>query len=66
MLAYSMLYRWTPERRELDYLRMLGAAVVVFWLLQMDYFGFRPWRAIWASRWCKAAFSSPSWRIRHG
>lgn len=27
MLAYSILYRWTPERRELDYLRMLGASV---------------------------------------
>ncbi len=26
MLAYSMLYRQTPERRELDYLRMLGAS----------------------------------------
>ena len=26
MLAYSMLYRMTPERRELDYLRMLGAS----------------------------------------
>jgi ATP-binding cassette, subfamily B, bacterial len=26
MLAYSMLYRHTPERRELDYLRMLGAS----------------------------------------
>ena len=26
MLAYSMLYQWTPERRELDYLRMLGAS----------------------------------------
>ena len=25
-LAYSMLYRWTPERRELDYVRMLGAS----------------------------------------
>jgi ATP-binding cassette, subfamily B, bacterial len=24
-LAYSALYRWTPERRRLDYLRMLGA-----------------------------------------
>ncbi|MBM3774982.1 MAG: ABC transporter ATP-binding protein, partial [Acidobacteria bacterium] len=24
-LAYSMLYRWTPQRRELDYLRLLGA-----------------------------------------
>jgi ATP-binding cassette subfamily B protein len=27
MLAYSLLYRWTPERRELDYLRMLGASL---------------------------------------
>ncbi len=26
MLAYSMLYRHTPERRELDYLRLLGAS----------------------------------------
>ena len=26
MLAYSMLYQWTPERRELDYLRLLGAS----------------------------------------
>jgi ATP-binding cassette, subfamily B, bacterial len=26
-LAYSVLYRWTPERRRLDYLRMLGASV---------------------------------------
>ncbi len=30
------------------YLLMLGAAVVIFWLLQMDYFGLRPWRAVWA------------------
>ncbi|MBK5293814.1 MAG: ABC transporter ATP-binding protein [Acidobacteriia bacterium] len=26
-LAYSLLYRWTPERRELDYVRMLGASL---------------------------------------
>jgi ATP-binding cassette subfamily B protein len=26
MLSYSLLYRWTPERRELDYLRMLGTS----------------------------------------
>lgn len=26
MLGYSLLYRWTPERRELDYLRALGAS----------------------------------------
>jgi ATP-binding cassette subfamily B protein len=25
-LAYSMLYSWTPQRRELDYLRLLGAS----------------------------------------
>jgi len=30
------------------YLLILGAAVVVLWLLQMEYFGFRPWRAVWA------------------
>jgi len=28
---------------------MLGAAVVILWLLQMDYFGTRPWRAVWAA-----------------
>jgi len=27
MLNYSMLYRYTPERRELDYLRFLGASI---------------------------------------
>jgi ATP-binding cassette, subfamily B, bacterial len=26
MLSYSLLYQWTPERRQLDYLRMLGAS----------------------------------------
>src|SRR5262249_10866782 len=25
-LSYSLLYRWTPQRRELDYLRLLGAS----------------------------------------
>src|SRR5262249_5189530 len=30
-------------------LLMLGAAVVVLWLLQMDYFGTRPWRIVWAA-----------------
>jgi ATP-binding cassette subfamily B protein len=25
-LEYSLLYRWTPERRQLDYLRFLGAS----------------------------------------
>ena len=27
-LSYSLLYRWTPERRELDYLRYLGTSDV--------------------------------------
>jgi len=26
---------------------ILGTAVVIFWLLQMEYFGVRPWRAVW-------------------
>ena len=26
-LAYSVLYRWTPQRRQLDYLRLLGASL---------------------------------------
>jgi ATP-binding cassette subfamily B protein len=26
MLGYSILYRWTPERREIEYLRLLGAS----------------------------------------
>jgi len=28
---------------------LLGAAVIILWLLEMDYFGVRPWRAIWAA-----------------
>jgi hypothetical protein len=28
---------------------LLGAAVIIVWLLQMDYFGVRPWHAIWAA-----------------
>ena len=27
---------------------MLGAAVIIGWLLQMDYGGVRPWKAVWA------------------
>jgi ATP-binding cassette subfamily B protein len=26
ILTYSILFRWTPERREMDYLRLLGAS----------------------------------------
>jgi hypothetical protein len=28
---------------------MVGVVVIIFWLLQMDYFGVRPWRAVWAA-----------------
>jgi hypothetical protein len=28
---------------------MLGATVIILWLLQMEYFGMRPWRAVWAA-----------------
>ena len=31
-----------------QWLLLMGLAVVGFWLLQMDYFGVRPWRAIWS------------------
>ena len=30
-------------------LALLGAAVIILWLVQMDYFGVRPWQAIWAA-----------------
>ncbi len=29
-------------------LLLMGLAVVAVWLLQMDYFGVRPWHAVWA------------------
>jgi hypothetical protein len=29
-------------------LLLVGLAVIALWLLQMDYFGVRPWRAVWA------------------
>ena len=28
---------------------LLGAAVIILWLFQMDYFGTRPWQAVWAA-----------------
>jgi hypothetical protein len=38
------------EGRDADRaLLWLGAAVIILWLLQMEYFGVRPWRAIWAA-----------------
>lgn len=40
-LQYSLLYRWTPERRQLDYLRYVGASDVTAKEVQM--FGLAPW-----------------------
>ncbi len=40
-LEYSLLYRWTPERRQLDYLRFLGASDRTAKEVQM--FGLAPW-----------------------
>ena len=40
-LAYSLLYRWTPERRELDYLRFVGASDRTAKEVQM--LGLAPW-----------------------
>src|SRR4051812_14988800 len=40
-LGYSLLFRWTPERRQLDYLRYVGASNVTAKEIQM--FGLAPW-----------------------
>lgn len=40
-LEYSLLFRWTPERRQLDYLRLLGASDRPAKEVQM--FGLAPW-----------------------
>ena len=40
-LEYSLLFRWTPERRQLDYLRYVGASDRTAKEVQM--FGLAPW-----------------------
>ncbi|MEO8575987.1 MAG: ABC transporter ATP-binding protein [Gemmatimonadales bacterium] len=40
-LGYSLLFRWTPERRQLDYLRVVGASNITAKEVQM--FGLAPW-----------------------
>ncbi len=40
-LGYSLLFRWTPERRQLDYLRLVGAWDKTAKEVQM--FGLAPW-----------------------
>ena len=40
-LEYSLLFRWTPERRQLDYLRFVGASDRTAKEVQM--FGLAPW-----------------------
>src|SRR5919199_1980201 len=42
-LGYSLLFRWTPERRQLDYLRYVGASDRTAKEVQM--FGLAPWLA---------------------
>jgi len=41
VLGYSLLFRWTPERRQLDYLRYVGASDKTAKEVQM--FGLAPW-----------------------
>ena len=40
-LEYSLLFRWTPQRRQLDYIRYLGASDETAKEVQM--FGLAPW-----------------------
>jgi ATP-binding cassette subfamily B protein len=40
-LQYSLLFRWTPERRQLDYLRYLGASDHS--AKEVQLFGLAPW-----------------------
>ncbi|HZJ00563.1 MAG TPA: ABC transporter ATP-binding protein [Gemmatimonadaceae bacterium] len=40
-MGYSLLFRWTPERRQLDYLRLIGASDKTAKEVQM--FGLAPW-----------------------
>ena len=40
-LGYSLLFRWTPERRQIDYLRLVGASDKTAKEVQM--FGLAPW-----------------------
>ncbi len=40
-LEYSLLYRWTPQRRQLDYLRLVGASDRT--AKEVQTFGLAPW-----------------------
>ncbi|MDQ6925458.1 MAG: ABC transporter ATP-binding protein/permease [Candidatus Eremiobacteraeota bacterium] len=40
-LSYSLLFRWTPERRQLDYLRYVGASDRT--AKEVQSFGLAPW-----------------------
>jgi hypothetical protein len=48
LVALAVQPRRKPESHD-RYLILLGLAVVVLWLLQMPYFGLRPWHAVWAA-----------------
>jgi hypothetical protein len=47
LTAAAYMRRSFPGRDR--YFILFGAAVMIFWLLQMDYFGVRPWHVIWES-----------------
>jgi hypothetical protein len=48
LVALAVQLRRKPESHD-RFLILLGLAVVVLWLLQMPYFGLRPWHAVWAT-----------------
>jgi hypothetical protein len=50
VFALGLLMLRSPSRRDDGnrWFVMLGAAVIIGWLLQMDYGGVRPWKAVWA------------------
>ena len=47
VVALAMRTRQPLTNRD-PYFLLLGMGVIVFWLLQMDYHGVRPWRIVWA------------------
>jgi ATP-binding cassette subfamily B protein len=40
-LSYSLIYQWTPERRQLDYFRFIGASSAT--AKEVQLFGLAPW-----------------------
>jgi len=40
-MSYSLLFRWTPQRRQLDYVRFVGASDRT--AKEVQLFGLAPW-----------------------